>query len=146
MIEMYLNLRDKVSLLKDIPPLFFRLVLSYGFYEPAMKKLGNIESISQWFEGMGYPFPTLNAYLAGITEGLGFILLLIGLGTRIISVPLMFVMLVAIFTVHIGNGFAAGSNGFEIPVYYFLMLFSLFIMGPGKLSVDAILDKNYSKN
>ncbi len=53
----------------------------------------------------------------------------------------MFVMLVAIFTVHIGNGFAAGDNGFEIPFYYLLMLFSLMAFGAGKYSIDHILKK-----
>ena len=39
------------------------------------------------------------------------------------------------------NGFEAGANGFEIPLYYLLMLVSLIITGPGKLSVDALIDK-----
>ena len=88
---------------------------------------------------MGFVLPTLNAYLAALTETAGFVLLFLGLATRIISIPLMFVMLVAIFTVHIGHGFAAGDNGFEIPLYYLLMLFSLLITGPGRISVDAVI-------
>ncbi len=140
-IEMYLSVKDKLNNLKDLPPLLFRLILSYGFYEPATKKLGNIDQIAQWFASMNFPFPTLNAYLATATETAGFILLFIGLGTRIITIPLMIVMLVAIFTVHIGNGFAAGNNGFEIPLYYFLMLASLLITGPGKISLDSLIEK-----
>jgi len=46
----------------------------------------------------------------------------------------MAVMIVAITTFHLGNGFEAGTNGFEIPLYYFLMLFSLLIIIPGKFS------------
>ena len=80
---------------------------------------------------MGYPVPLLSAYLAATTEALGVVLLALGLGTRLISVPLMFTMLVAIFTVHIGNGFNAGDNGFEIPLYYLFMLFVLFVYGSG---------------
>ena len=52
---------------------------------------------------------------------LGIVLLTLGFGTRVIALPMMFVMIVAIFTTHISNGFAAGDNGFEIPFYYFLM-------------------------
>ncbi len=144
MKTLYLKYKNFAEKLRDLPPLLFRLVLSYGFFEPATKKLGNIDAISQWFASMNYPFPTLNAYLSGITEFSGSILLLLGLGTRIISLPLMFVMLVAIFTVHIGNGFAAGNNGFEIPFYYLLMLFSLVISGAGKFSVDHLLDKKWN--
>ncbi|MDZ7778082.1 MAG: DoxX family protein [Bacteroidales bacterium] len=68
-------------------------------------------------------------------------LLLLGLGTRIISVPLIFTMLAAIFTVHIGNGFAAADNGFEIPLYYLLMLFVLMSYGAGKYSIDYVVRK-----
>ena len=143
MVKIYLMIKEKISLAKDIPPLLFRLILSYGFYDPAMKKIGNIDGIAQWFAGMNYPFPTLNAYMAATTEFSGFVLLFLGLGTRIISIPLMVIMLVAIFTVHFGNGFNAGDNGFEIPLYYLFMLISLLITGPGRLSLDSIVKKWY---
>ncbi len=145
MITLFKNILGKVEILKDAPPLLFRLILAYGFYGPATMKLGNMDGIVEWFTGMGLPFPTLNAYMAVATETAGFVLLFIGLGTRIISIPLIVVMLVAIFTVHIGNGFEAGSNGFEIPLYYLLMLFSLIITGPGKLSLDALVEKYNQK-
>ena len=66
---------------------------------------------------------------------------LIGIGVRFISIPLMVIMLVAITTVHFGNGFEAGDNGFEIPLYYLLMLFTLFVYGGGKLSLDGFIKK-----
>ncbi len=145
MIELLMNAKQKLSKLHDLPPLLFRLILGYGFYGPAMKKINNIDAIAQWFGGMGYPFPTLNAYLAGLTETAGFILLFLGLATRIITIPLMVVMLVAIFTVHISHGFAAGDNGFEIPLYYLLMLISLFITGPGRISLDHLLEGYFNR-
>ena len=138
-IKTYDRFSDSMSMAADLPLLFLRLVLAYGFYNPAMMKLKDVNAIGGWFESMGYPLPYLNAYLATITEGLGVILLVLGLGTRIISVPLMIAMLVAIFTVHYANGFNAGDNGYEIPLYYLLMLFTLFIMGPGRLSVDHFI-------
>jgi putative oxidoreductase len=141
MFEQLMRLRDKLNTLSDIPPLLFRLILSYGFYGPATRKINNFDSIAEWFGSMNFPLPTLSTYLVTITETAGFILLFLGLVTRLISVPLMFVMLVAIFAVHISNGFAAGDNGFEIPLYYFLMLFSLFITGPGRVSIDALIRK-----
>ena len=143
MIQFFIMLKDKISALTDIPPLLFRLILSYGFYEPALKKVNNIDAIAQWFASMNYPFPTLNAYMAATTETLGFVLLFLGLGTRLISLPLIVVMIVAITTVHLGNGFAAGNNGFEIPLYYLLMLVSLVITGPGKISLDRLAQKYY---
>jgi putative oxidoreductase len=139
LIKTYDHFSDNISKLADLPLLFLRLILAYGFYNPAMMKLKDVNAIGGWFESMGYPLPYLNAYMATITEGLGVILLVLGLGTRIISVPLMVTMLVAIFSVHYANGFAAGDNGYEIPLYYLLMLFTLFVMGPGRLSADKII-------
>jgi putative oxidoreductase len=85
--------------------------------------------------------PAFNAYMAAGTESLGVLLLFLGLGTRIITIPLMVVMLVAIFTVHLANGFEAGSNGYEIPLYYLIMLFTLLVFGPGKISLDHLSKK-----
>ena len=146
MIEIYKNIVNKLDNARDIPALIFRLVLAYGFYGTAMMKLGNIIGVAEWFASMNYPFPTLNAYLAALTETLGFVLLFLGLGTRVIVLPLMVVMVVAITTVHLGNGFEAGNNGFEIPLYYLIMLFSLLITGPGKLSLDEIIRNKLIKN
>ena len=145
MLEKLSGIRDRLNTLADLPPLFFRLVLSYGFYGPATRKLNNFDSVVQWFGDMGFPLPTLSVFLVTVTETAGFILLFLGLATRIITVPMMVVMLVAIFAVHIGNGFAAGDNGFEIPLYYLLMLFSLFVTGPGKVSLDALIEKKMKK-
>jgi len=135
------KLRSFAGKLDSITLLSLRLALAYGFYVPATMKWNDISAIGSWFESMGYPFPYLNAYLAGITEVTGVILLILGLGTRIISIPLIFVMLIAIITVHIENGFEAGNNGFEIPLYYILMLLSLIVFGAGKYSVDYFISK-----
>ena len=144
MKALYQSITQKIELLNDLPPLLFRLILAYGFYNPAMQKVANIDGIAEWFASMGMPFPTLNAYLATGTEISGFILLFLGLATRIISIPLIIVMIVAIVTVHLGNGFEAGNNGFEIPLYYILMLISLVITGPGRVSLDALLKRKFS--
>lgn len=145
MLKFCKKFQEAMQPLSDLPPLFFRLVLAYGFYGPAMQKLNNISGIAEWFAGMGIPFPTLNAYMATATETAGFVLLFLGMATRLISIPLIIVMLVAIFTVHFDNGFSAGNNGFEIPFYYLLMLFSLMVTGPGKLSLATLIQKKIGK-
>ena len=137
----YYNFVKKLQGLKDLPLLFMRLILAIGFYGPAMMKLKNIGNIAEWFGSIGIPMPTLNAYLATGTETLGFVLLFLGLGTRIIAIPLIITMIVAIVTVHLGHGFEAGNNGFEIPVYYMIMLFTLVVYGSGKISIDHLLSK-----
>jgi putative oxidoreductase len=119
--------------------LLARLTIAYGFYEPAMKKWFDIGSIAGWFESMGIPFPTLNAYMVASTELIGVVLLTLGLFTRLISIPLMIIMIVAIITVHWTHGFPAGDNGFEIPLYYMLFLALFASYGAGKISLDHLL-------
>jgi len=116
-----------------------RLAVAYGFYEPAMMKWADIGAIAEWFGSMGMPFPTLNAYMAATTEITGVVLLTLGLFTRLISIPLIVVMIVAIVTVHLPHGFSAGDNGFEIPLYYMLFLALFASLGAGKLSLDYLL-------
>jgi len=124
---------------QSIALLLARLVVAYGFYEPAMKKWSDIKSVAEWFGSMGIPFPTLNAYMAASTELIGVVLLTLGLFTRLISIPLMVIMVVAIATVHWTHGFSAGDNGFEIPLYYMLFLAIFASYGAGKLSLDHLL-------
>jgi putative oxidoreductase len=116
-----------------------RLAVAYGFYEPAMTKWQDIKSVAEWFGSIGIPLPTLNAYMAASTEILGVVLLTLGLFTRLISIPLMIIMIVAITTVHLSNGFSAGNNGYEIPLYYMLFLALFASLGAGKLSLDHLL-------
>ena len=80
--------------------LFLRLMLAYTFFAPAMLKWSDIGSVVQWFEYMGIPFPTLNAYMAAGTEMVGVVLLTLGLLTRFISIPLIILMLFVL----VGNG------------------------------------------
>jgi len=137
--NIYLTFSRASEYLQSLCLLCARLIIAYGFYEPAMNKWSDINSVASWFGTLGIPFPTLNAYMAATTEIVGVVLLTLGLFTRIISIPLMVVMVVAITTVHLGNGFSAGDNGFEIPLYYLLFLLIFFSFGAGKFSLDRKL-------
>ncbi len=108
-------------------------------------KFNDIESIGKWFETMNIPFPLLNAYMAATTEVVGAVLLLVGFASRLISIPLMIVMMVAIFTVHFANGYEASSNGYEIPLYYLVMLFTITIYGGGRISIEGIIRRFMKK-
>ena len=130
---------------QPIALLGLRLILAYGFYITGKVKWEDINSVAEWFGSIGIPAPKLNAYLAATTEMAGVFLLTLGLGVRFISIPLIITMLVAIKTAHWGNGFAASDNGFEIPLYYILMLLTLTTFGGGKLSVDYLLGKYLEK-
>ncbi len=129
---------------QDVGLLFARLLVAYGFLDPALNKWNNIDGVAGWFASIGIPFPLLNTYMAATTEILGVVLLALGLFTRYISIPLIVVMIVAIVTVHLPHGFAAGDNGFEIPLYYIGFLLLFIGHGAGKLSIDNFIFKKDS--
>lgn len=109
----------KLNKTQDIPLLGIRLLLAYAFYGPAMEKWNNMDATIAWFGnpdwGLGLPFPELNAYMAASTEIVGVVLLLLGIGSRLISIPMIFVMLMALFTVHIDHGWLAIASSSTDP-------------------------------
>ena len=98
-----------------LAPLALRLYLAPIFWMAGTKKLANMDGTISWFGnadwGLGLPFPELLAWLATLTEVFGAIALLIGLGVRWISLPLMFTMIIAATTVHLKNGWLAIAEG-----------------------------------
>ena len=137
--NLYIEVARLLNHLRSPALLLARLAVAYGFYEPALMKWSNMSATAEWFGSMGIPFPTLNAYMAASTEMLGIILLTLGLFVRLISFPMIVIMIVAIVTVHLPHGFSAGDNGFEIPLYYMLFLFIFIAHGAGKFSIDYLL-------
>ena len=137
----YTEIAKLLEHLQSLALLFARVAVAYGFYEPAMMKWADISAVAQWFGSMGIPLPLLNAYMAAVTEITGVVLLTLGLFTRLISLPMMVIMIVAIVTVHLPHGFSAGDNGFEIPLYYLLFLLIFASFGAGKFSLDYLIFK-----
>lgn len=131
----------RVQTLQPVLLLAIRLVLAYGFYTTAIEKWKNISDVADWFGSLHIPAPLFNAYLSASTETLGVILLVLGLGTRVITIPLSILLLVAIVTVHWRHGFEAGNNGYEIPLYYLLLLGVLLVSGGGRMSLDYLLGR-----
>ncbi|MDP4918088.1 MAG: DoxX family protein [Haliea sp.] len=94
-----------------LAPLALRLYLVPVFWMAGTQKIAGMDSTIEWFGnaqwGLGLPFPTLLAYLAAYTEAIGALLLLLGLATRWIALPLLVTMVVAALSVHWQNGWAA---------------------------------------
>lgn len=123
-VTLYQNILSKMEHLDGIPSLFIRLYLAPVFIIAGYSKLqlGNPDitglaklladpNIVNWFGnadwGLGLPFPALLANLAAWTEFFGGWLLLVGVLTRLISIPLMFTMVIAATSVHADNGWFA---------------------------------------
>jgi len=105
------GLLNRTRAIDFLAPLALRLYLAPIFWMAGLSKYNSFEDTAAWFGnadwGLGLPFPTLMAFLATSTEIAGGIMLLFGFGVRWISVPLMFTMLIAIFSVHWVNGWQA---------------------------------------
>lgn len=105
-----LNLQAR-HLGEALAPLALRVYLAPVLMQAGYNKLSHFDDTAAWFGnpdwGLGLPFPELMTALAAGTEFFGAILLILGLFTRLISIPLMITMLVAAFTVHWQNGWLA---------------------------------------
>jgi len=118
LLEKYFQLHtilDKTRQVDFLAPLFLRLYLVPVFWMAGTQKYHSFSDTAEWFGnaewGLGLPFPSVMAFLATSTEIAGAIMLLFGFAVRWISIPLMFTMLVAAFSVHWTNGWLAISTG-----------------------------------
>ena len=109
------DLLDLTRHLDFLAPLLLRAYLAPVFYMAGTNKLDSFENTVAWFAnddwGLGLPMPWLMAALATAAELGGSILLVLGLGTRWIALPLMVTMVVAAVTVHWANGWLAIAAG-----------------------------------
>lgn len=102
---------DKTRMADGIAPLFLRLYLAPVLMQAGWNKMQHFEDTVAWFGnsdwGLGLPLPALMASLAIAAEFIGSILLLMGLATRWVAIPLMATMIVAAVTTHMHNGWLA---------------------------------------
>src|SRR5258707_12628230 len=104
-------------------------------------KLLNVETHTGFFRDWGIPAPMLNVYLAGTTETVCGFLLLIGLASRVITIPLIGTMLVAYLTAHTEQFQALWENTplfFKAPPFpYLFTCVVVLLFGPGRWAVDG---------
>lgn len=94
---------------------------------------------AQYMESLGLTPGYVMASLAGGAEFFGGLALIIGLLARPAAVALIFMTLVAIFSVHIHNGLFMANNGFEFALALLGALIAILIEGPGRLSLDRAI-------
>ncbi len=124
-----------------LPPTLTRLTLGYVFIESGWGKLHNLPKIVAYFGELGIPAPQFQAPLAATAELVCGILLLVGLATRLASLPLVVTMIVAILTARRPdlNGIS-DLFGFIEYLYIALCLW-LCAHGAGPISLDAAVAK-----
>src|SRR5262249_36978991 len=119
--------------------------LAARFFKPAFFKLQHPGYMTDWFTQLGYPCPAFCVWSVAISQAACILSFPLGLCTRLVALVQCFVMAVAIVSVHWGH-FSNESDGIEIPLYYFVMLFSLVALGPGRISLDGLFARNIGRH
>src|SRR5260370_30088448 len=92
-----------------------RLYFFWQLFLAGQGKLSNIGKVSEFFASLHIPLPTLNAYFIGSLECFGSLLLIIGLGSRLLSLLIVISMTVA----YLAADFEAVSSIFRDPDNFF---------------------------
>ena len=133
------------SQMVDFGLLVGRLVIGGLFAAHGSQKLfgwfrgHGLRGTAEFFESLGFHPGRTFAAAAGLTELASGLLILLGFLGPVGPVRLLSVMIVAVITVHWGNGLLATSNGSELPLLYATAAVGLALAGPGAYSLDARL-------
>ena len=142
--------------MKNLPmarwaPLPLRVIVGYGFMEHGFAKiLRGPEGFAHILQALGVPAPQLMAWLTILVEVFGGLAIILGAFVALASLPMAIVLLVAIVTVHLPNGFSSiklmsydvmgahfGQPGYETDLLYAAGLIALCIGGAGPWALDS---------
>jgi putative oxidoreductase len=131
-----------------------RLSLGFGFVEHGSAKLSRgADEFIAILHAIGMPFADLLGWATIVVEIFGGLMILAGAFIPLAAAPMIVVAVVAIFSVHLPNGFSSiklisydaagahfGQPGYETDLLYIAGLLALCIGGPGPLSVDGLFE------
>lgn len=124
-----------------------RLYWGWQFFQTGKGKLMNIDKSTEFFQSLGIPFPHVQAILCGTIECAGSLLLLVGLVSRLTSIPLAILLTVAYLTADMDRVKMIFSDPDKfVSADEFLFLFAVvivFVFGPGKFSVDWFIARKF---
>jgi putative oxidoreductase len=97
-----------------------------------------------FMEQLGFHPGRRAAWMAGMAEATGGLLLALGAATPLAATLIVSVMLVAIVTVHWSKGYFNHNGGYELLLLYAITALSIVLAGPGRFSIDAIVGREYA--
>ncbi len=133
------------------PPVL-RAVVGYGIMAHGYAKLARGPAVfAGVLDALGVPAPHLMAWATVVVELTGGLAVLLGAFVTLASIPMVAVLLTAMFRVHLHNGFSSikltavtaqgpqfGPPGYEVVLLYLACLAALVLGGAGPLSFDAL--------
>jgi putative oxidoreductase len=137
-----------------------RLIVGYGFMEHGYAKLARGPGVfTGILHALHMPAAPLLAWATILIELVGGLAVLAGAWVPLASIPMVIVLLVAIVTVHLPNGFSSikllavtpagahfGQPGYETDLLYLACLAALVLGGSGPFALDSVLRPTTSRN
>jgi len=143
LVDLMLAVRRLIHAVADrlqwLPPTLARFVVGWVFLWTGWGKLHNLERIVAYFGQLGIPRPEMLAPFTSANELVCGTLILLGLFTRLATVPLVIVMFVAIMTAQRANVSSLGDLFGLVEFCYVALLVWLGVAGAGPLSLDHLL-------
>jgi len=145
----YSLFEDGANSLQSLFLLIVRLYWGWQFCQTGWGKLHNLPHVVEFFTSLGIPAPALNAYFVSGLEFAGGILLALGLGGRLIALPLTFDMIVAYVTADRAAllSFFSKPEDFSAAAPFTFLMASLIILifGSGRFSLDYLIDRYWPR-
>lgn len=145
LMQWYSRFSTAATYLQSPLLLVVRLYWGWQFAQTGWGKLHNLAKITSFFASLNIPFPAANAHFVAGLEFIGGILLVLGLGSRLIGLLLAGNMLVAYWTADheaLASIFSDPGKFYVADPYTFLFAsVMILIFGAGLFSVDALLAK-----
>ncbi len=143
----YARISALASYLQSPLLLAVRLYWGWQFAQTGWGKMHNIAKITVFFASLNIPFPSANAHFVAGLELVGGILLIVGLGSRMIGILLAGNMFVAYWTADheaLVSFFSDPGKFYVADPYTFLFASILvLIFGAGLFSIDTIVKKRF---
>ncbi len=112
------------------------VLLMHDWQKLAMMGIGGFAG---FLGQLGIPGAEVAAVVVTAVEVIGGLALILGIGTRWVAIPLAFDMLVALFTVHLPNGFFASEGGYELVLLLLAASVALNLGGSGALALENLV-------
>jgi putative oxidoreductase len=139
------------SAMRRYAALPLRAIVGGGFIQHGWAKIvKGPDAFAEILQALHVPFPHLSAYLTISVELLGGTAFLFGALIAWASIPAIFVLLTAMFTVHLPYGFSSikikaivdgraqfGPPGYECDLLYIACILALVFLNPGPWSIDG---------